>query len=257
MEQQTVRLTMNGIRGRWIEPQRLLERVAGAVKVSRPQSGPAERGVTAVKLLVGLNRAQRGGTGKLNGISRRGKTEQRMKSMRRRQLAPGQGKPRFDSNRHLELVDGGTNPFPGELLEVHCAKGVSVDRARVDRDQPVVNGGVSLYSDTDGTLSALVDFHLVTKWKTAGDSLLAARRLARPDSRNILIVGAGTVVTGSFVMVFDPIFQGLAISLMMGSLLSTILTVVVIPLAYYLYALVHGGAVAKPDGKAPESDTES
>jgi multidrug efflux pump subunit AcrB len=46
---------------------------------------------------------------------------------------------------------------------------------------------------------------------------------------------AGTVVTGSFVMVFDPIFQGLAISLMMGSLLSTILTVIVIPLAYYLY----------------------
>ncbi|MCP4573209.1 MAG: efflux RND transporter permease subunit [bacterium] len=48
---------------------------------------------------------------------------------------------------------------------------------------------------------------------------------------------AGTVVTGSLVMVFDPIFQGLAISLMMGSLLSTILTVVVIPLAYYLYRL--------------------
>ena len=47
---------------------------------------------------------------------------------------------------------------------------------------------------------------------------------------------AGTVVTGSFVMVFDPLFQGLAISLMMGSLLSTILTVVVIPLAYFLYA---------------------
>ena len=46
---------------------------------------------------------------------------------------------------------------------------------------------------------------------------------------------AGTVVTGSLVMVFDPIFQGLAISLMMGSLLSTVLTVVVIPLAYYLY----------------------
>jgi len=47
---------------------------------------------------------------------------------------------------------------------------------------------------------------------------------------------AGTVITGSLVMVFDPIFQGLAISLMMGSLLSTVLTVVVIPLSYYLYA---------------------
>jgi ornithine cyclodeaminase len=57
---------------------------------------------------------------------------------------------------------------------------------------PIVNGGVSLYSDSNGTLDALVDFHLVTKWKTAGDSLLAARRLARPDSRKILILGAGT-----------------------------------------------------------------
>mgnify|MGYP003643901656 CR=1 FL=1 len=56
---------------------------------------------------------------------------------------------------------------------------------------PMVNGGLSLYADGDGRLEALVDFHLVTKWKTAGDSLLAARRLARPDSRDILIVGAG------------------------------------------------------------------
>ncbi len=59
--------------------------------------------------------------------------------------------------------------------------------------KPMVNGGVNLYSDSDGTLEAIVDFHLVTKWKTAGDSLTAARRLARPDSKNILIVGAGTV----------------------------------------------------------------
>jgi len=58
---------------------------------------------------------------------------------------------------------------------------------------PMINGGVNLYSDTDGTLEAIIDFHLVTKWKTAGDSLLAARRLAHPGARSILIVGAGTV----------------------------------------------------------------
>lgn len=59
--------------------------------------------------------------------------------------------------------------------------------------KPMVNGGVLLFSDQDGSAEALVDFHLVTKWKTAGDSLLGARRLARKDSRRILIVGAGTV----------------------------------------------------------------
>jgi len=58
---------------------------------------------------------------------------------------------------------------------------------------PMINGAVNLYDDAGGTLAALVDFHLVTKWKTAGDSLYAARKLARPDSENILIVGAGTV----------------------------------------------------------------
>lgn len=56
-----------------------------------------------------------------------------------------------------------------------------------------VNGAVNLFSDRDGLLEAVIDFHLVTKWKTTGDSLLAARRLARPDSRRILIVGAGNV----------------------------------------------------------------
>lgn len=59
--------------------------------------------------------------------------------------------------------------------------------------KPMINGAVALYSDQDGSLAALIDFHLVTKWKTAADSLLGARKLARPDSRNILIVGAGTV----------------------------------------------------------------
>lgn len=59
--------------------------------------------------------------------------------------------------------------------------------------KPAVNGSAALYSDSDGTLSAIVDFHLLTKWKTAGDSLCAARRLARPESETILIVGAGTV----------------------------------------------------------------
>jgi len=60
-------------------------------------------------------------------------------------------------------------------------------------DLPIVNGAVNLFSDKTGQLEALIDFHLVTKWKTAGDSLLAAKNLARSNSKNILIIGAGTV----------------------------------------------------------------
>ncbi|NUH65308.1 NAD(P)-binding domain-containing protein [Sulfitobacter sp. S0837] len=73
-----------------------------------------------------------------------------------------------------------------------AVKSATIFPGNPDREVPMVNGGVSLFDDETGTLAAIVDFHLVTKWKTAGDSLLAARRLARPESENILIVGAGT-----------------------------------------------------------------
>ncbi len=68
-----------------------------------------------------------------------------------------------------------------------------------------INGVVTLFSDRTGIVEAVIDFHLVTKWKTAGDSLLAARHLARPDSREILIVGAGTVAR-SLVEAYSALF---------------------------------------------------
>lgn len=74
-----------------------------------------------------------------------------------------------------------------------AVKSATVFPGNAAKGAPAINGGVSLYSDDLGQLEAIVDFHLVTKWKTAGDSLLAARRLARVDSSVILIVGAGAV----------------------------------------------------------------
>ena len=70
---------------------------------------------------------------------------------------------------------------------------------------PSVNGAVNLFNDKTGVLDALVDFHLVTKWKTAGDSLLAARKLARKDSQTILLVGAGTVAR-NMVQAYSSLF---------------------------------------------------
>jgi multidrug efflux pump subunit AcrB len=49
-----------------------------------------------------------------------------------------------------------------------------------------------------------------------------------------IILTSGAVVIGSIVMLFDPIFQGLAISMIWGGVLSTILTLVVVPLVYYM-----------------------
>ncbi len=69
-----------------------------------------------------------------------------------------------------------------------------------------VNGAMTLFSDATGEPEAVVDFHLVTKWKTAGDSILAAQHLARPDSRDILLVGAGAVAR-SLVEAYAAIFS--------------------------------------------------
>jgi len=49
-----------------------------------------------------------------------------------------------------------------------------------------------------------------------------------------ILLTAGTVVIGAIVILFDPIFQGLAISLMGGTIASTVLTLVVVPVVYYM-----------------------
>ncbi|AUH32936.1 ornithine cyclodeaminase family protein [Paracoccus tegillarcae] len=74
-----------------------------------------------------------------------------------------------------------------------AVKPASIFPANPAQDLPMVNGAVNLFDDATGRLAAIVDFHLVTKWKTAGDSLLSARHLARKDARRVLIVGAGKV----------------------------------------------------------------
>lgn len=78
----------------------------------------------------------------------------------------------------------------GMGVAVKCA---TVFPGNPDKGKGMIGGAVNLFSDDDGRLEAILDFHLVTKWKTAGDSLLGARKLARKDARKILLVGAGTV----------------------------------------------------------------
>ncbi len=48
-----------------------------------------------------------------------------------------------------------------------------------------------------------------------------------------ILLTAGTVVLGAIVILFDPLFQGLAISLMGGTITATLLTLVVVPLLYF------------------------
>lgn len=48
-----------------------------------------------------------------------------------------------------------------------------------------------------------------------------------------ILLTAGAVALGAIIILFDPIFQGLAISLIGGTLTSTMLTLIVVPLLYY------------------------
>ncbi|MBZ5669908.1 MAG: efflux RND transporter permease subunit [Acidobacteriia bacterium] len=51
-----------------------------------------------------------------------------------------------------------------------------------------------------------------------------------------MLLTAAAVVVGAFVILFDPIFQGLAISLMAGEVASTFLSRMAVPVLYYLNA---------------------
>ena len=48
-----------------------------------------------------------------------------------------------------------------------------------------------------------------------------------------MLLTAAAVVVGSAVMLFDPIFQGLAVSLIFGEIAATILSRFAVPVFYY------------------------
>jgi multidrug efflux pump subunit AcrB len=77
----------------------------------------------------------------------------------------------------------------------------------------------------------LVDF-IQLEWRDKGE-LRQALIMAGAVRFRPIVLTAAAVVVGSFVMVFDPIFQGLAIAMMFGAVASTALTLIIVPLLYY------------------------
>ncbi|HEX9736437.1 MAG TPA: efflux RND transporter permease subunit [Thermoanaerobaculia bacterium] len=78
----------------------------------------------------------------------------------------------------------------------------------------------------------LIDFVnlALERGRTLGEAVIEAGAVRfRP-----ILLTAGTVVVGAVVILFDPIFQGLAIALMTGAIASTALTLVVVPLVYFM-----------------------
>ncbi|MGB5044653.1 MAG: efflux RND transporter permease subunit, partial [Nitrospira sp.] len=95
----------------------------------------------------------------------------------------------------------------------------------------------------------LVDF--IQHQEAEGVSLLeAVIRAGAIRTRPILLTAAALMV-GAFVIILDPIFQGLAVSLLFGVGASTVLTLVVIPVLYYLWI---GGPRNSSAGLIPKQE---
>ncbi|HTR45029.1 MAG TPA: efflux RND transporter permease subunit, partial [Thermodesulfovibrionales bacterium] len=77
----------------------------------------------------------------------------------------------------------------------------------------------------------LIDF-VQMEWREKGMLKEALIRAGAVRFRPIVLTAAAVVV-GSFVMIFDPIFQGLAIAMMFGAIAATGLTLIAVPLLYY------------------------
>jgi multidrug efflux pump subunit AcrB len=79
----------------------------------------------------------------------------------------------------------------------------------------------------------LIDF--ILEYRKEGHSLEVAVLQAGVTRLRPILLTALAIILGTLVMVFDPVFGGLAISLIYGTFASTALTLFVIPLVYYLY----------------------
>jgi multidrug efflux pump subunit AcrB len=92
----------------------------------------------------------------------------------------------------------------------------------------------------------LVDF--VNLELEAGEPLAAAVTKAAAVRFRPIALTAAALVVGGVVILLDPIFQGLAVALISGVVVSTALTLVVIPLLYYMYVSTVGiAAVVRHD----------
>jgi multidrug efflux pump subunit AcrB len=76
----------------------------------------------------------------------------------------------------------------------------------------------------------LIDF--IIEYRRAGHSLDQAVFQAGVTRLRPILLTAIAIVLGTMVMIFDPVFGGLAVSLIFGTIASTILTLFVIPLVY-------------------------
>ena len=78
----------------------------------------------------------------------------------------------------------------GEIIGV---KAVTVFPDNGAQALPMVQAGVLLFDGTSGSLVGACEANTLTTRRTAAASAVAAKRLARPDARRLLVVGSGAL----------------------------------------------------------------
>lgn len=78
----------------------------------------------------------------------------------------------------------------GEMIGV---KAVTVFPDNGAQNLPMVQAGVLLFDGTTGSLVGACEANTLTTRRTAAASAVAAKRLARPDARRLLVVGSGAL----------------------------------------------------------------
>lgn len=79
----------------------------------------------------------------------------------------------------------------------------------------------------------LIDF--ILEYRAEGKSLRDAVIQAGKVRFRPILLTALAIIFGSMIMITDPVFGGLAVALIFGTLSSTLLTLLVIPLLYYIW----------------------
>ncbi len=126
-------------------------------------------------------------------------------------IEAGHKQPRADLGDVINRRDGDTLLTRAAWID---GLGMGVKSMSVfpnNKDVPTINGAMLVFDDQSGTIKAVIEGTLVTKWKTAADSVLGARMLARADARRLLIVGAGTVA-GNLIEAYRSVLGDLEIS---------------------------------------------
>ena len=100
--------------------------------------------------------------------------------------------------RHVHQVRSGTDEgtvllMPAWNDQYLGIKTVNVYPGNSNKGLPALSSSYALFDSTNGRLLAYMDGSVITSRRTAAASALAARYLARPASRSLLVLGAGAV----------------------------------------------------------------